>query len=218
MARKTTIRHSVSRAVFAGMIVLDIVSSSSVSEASVVSFKAVLSGAAEASPNSSPATGTAEVTIDDELLTMRVQSNFSDLVANVTAAHIHCCTAAASVGTAGVASGVPTFAGFPADVRSGSYDHEFDMTAASSFNPAYITANGGTVSAAFASLLAGLKGGSAYFNIHTVAYPGGEIRGFLETSSSAVPLPAGIFTLMLALAGLVGLSSFRTRKVTSNFN
>ena len=43
-----------------------------------------------------------------------------------------------------VATGVPTFLGFPTGVTNGYYDHTFDLTLASSFNPAYVTANGGT--------------------------------------------------------------------------
>ncbi|MBL8490154.1 MAG: CHRD domain-containing protein, partial [Rhodocyclaceae bacterium] len=141
-------------------------------------YKAVLDGPSEAPPNVSPGHGTATVTIDFDLMTMRIEASFSGLIGPVTASHIHCCTAVSGTGTIGVATVTPTFTGFPAGVTAGSYDHTFDMTIASSYNAAFIAARGGTVSGALNALLLGLDGGKAYFNIHTSAFPGGEIRGF----------------------------------------
>src|SRR5688572_22118433 len=100
------------------------------------------------------------------------------VVAGVTASHIHAATAVPGVGTAGVATTVPTFTGFPSGVTAGDYDRVFDMTLASSYNPAYITANGGTPASAFAALKTALNNGTSYFNIHTTAFMPGEIRGF----------------------------------------
>jgi CHRD domain len=211
MNQRNTVGRKLSRVVCAGVVALGAVAFTSISEASVINFKAVLSGGAEAPPNGSAATGTAEVTIDDVLLTMRVQADFSGLLANVTIAHLHCCTAIAGAGTAGVAAGIPSFAGFPAGATSGSYDRTFDLSVASSYNPPFIVANGGTISAAFASLLAGLKGGSAYFNVHKTEFAAGEIRGFLTAQSSSVPLPASIATLLMALGSLLGLSRFKVK-------
>ena len=54
------------------------------------------------------------------------------------------------------------------------------MTAPASYNPAFVTAHGGTAASAAAALLAGLEAGQAYLNIHTTTHPGGEIRGFLQ--------------------------------------
>lgn len=139
---------------------------------------ATLNGASEAPPNASTATGNAIITVDTVANTLRVQSTFSGLTGTVTAAHIHCCTAAPVSGTAGVATQVPTFQGFPSGVTSGTYDATFDMTLVSSFNPAFLTANGGTTATAFAALAAGIEAGRAYLNIHTTFAPGGEIRGF----------------------------------------
>jgi hypothetical protein len=149
------------------------------SHAAVITFTAPLSGAAESPPNASPAIGDATIEFDFNLATMRVIVNFSGLVQANTAAHIHCCTAVPGAGTIGVATMTPTFAGFPAAVTSGAYDHVFDMTLASSYNAAFITAHGGTAASAFNALAAGLESGNAYFDIHTTLFPGGEIRGFL---------------------------------------
>ena len=63
----------------------------------------------------------------------------------------------------------------------------FDMTQASSYNPAFVTLNG-SFGAAEAALLAGLHAGTAYLNIHTSMFPGGEIRGFLGEIPTAVQM------------------------------
>ncbi len=52
------------------------------------------------------------------------------------------------------------------------------MTIASSYNPAFISANGGTVATAFTALQTALADKKAYFDIHTNIFPGGEIRAF----------------------------------------
>ncbi|MEO6069443.1 MAG: CHRD domain-containing protein [Chitinophagaceae bacterium] len=141
-------------------------------------YTASLSGLNEASPNLSPGTGSATVTIVGN--TMRVQATFSGLVSGgTTASHIHATTAVAGTGNAGVATTLPSFPGFPLGVRSGSFDMTYDMTLASSYNPSFIAANGGTPASAFAALKAAMNSGKSYYNIHSIAFPGGEIRGFL---------------------------------------
>ena len=126
---------------------------------------------------SSSGTGTALVTWDTVTNMMTVNVVFSGLTSPDTAAHIHCCISAP--GTTGVATTVPTFTGFPGGVTSGTYAHTFDTLAPGSYNPAFVTAHGGTAASAAAALLAGMEAGQTYLNIHTVQFPGGEIRGFL---------------------------------------
>jgi len=170
-----------------------------------VVYETILSGAAESPPSGSAGTGTATITVDADLFTMRVEASFSGLGSNTTMAHVHCCTTTPGVSIAGVATQVPSFSGFPLGVTSGTYDMTFDMTQAASWNAAFITANGGTTGTAFSALLAGLDTGRAYFNIHTVNFGGGEIRGFL-----ALPEPG---TLALLGGGLVALAlARRTRR------
>jgi hypothetical protein len=141
----------------------------------------MLSGTNESPPNISPGTGYALVTYDPDTSMMRVQATFSGLVADgtgTTASHIHCCVMSPNP-NAGVATMTPSFAGFPLGVRAGTFDNTFDMTMAASYNAAFITAQGGTVGQALSVLLAGLANGTAYFNIHSSTFPGGEIRSTL---------------------------------------
>jgi hypothetical protein len=142
-------------------------------------------------------TGATSITLDTVANTLRVEAVFSGLSGTTTVAHIHCCTASPGTGTANVATAVPTFPGFPAGVQAGSYDMTFDLGAAATFNPAFVTANGDVAGAA-AALIAGLNGGVAYLNIHTMpTFTGGEIRGF----PTAVPEPAA------GALGLLGLGA-----------
>ena len=170
------------------------------------SFMAALSGPNESPANASPGTGTAYVTINGN--TMRVQVTFSGLTGNTTASHIHASTTAPFTGTTGVATTTPTFAGFPTGVTSGSYDNTLDMTLASSYNSAYITANGGTPTTAEAALFAAIPTGKTYLNIHTSTFSGGEIRGFLI----ATPEPGTVgFLIALAASGTLAIRRRKPR-------
>ncbi len=180
----------------------------SAAQAVPIEFTAVLNGPSESPPNASPGTGFAEVDFDPIAQTMRVQVNFAGLLGTTTASHIHCCTAVPFPGTAMVATTVPTFTGFPLGVTSGTYDHTFDMTLASSYNPAFITAEGGTTAVAEAALFNGLFAGTEYLNIHTTVVPGGEIRGFL----TPVPEPASFVLLASGLLGFGLLFGWRRNR------
>jgi hypothetical protein len=83
-------------------------------------------------------------------------------------------------------------------VTSGTFDRTFDLTASSTYNPAFVNAQGGTVAGAEAALVMALLAGETYINIHTSMFPNGEIRGFL----GAVPEPATWAMMLLGFAGL----------------
>jgi len=193
--------HAAAKLIFVTLLAL----AGATANATIIVYGAQLTGAAEAPPNASPGTGTAVVTIDDALFTMRVQVTFSGLTGTTTASHIHCCTAVPGVSTAGVATTTPSFVGFPLGVTAGAQDMTYDMTLASSYNPSFITAHGGTALSAFAYLLPHIANGEAYLNIHTSTFGGGEIRGFL------VPVPEPASLSLMAL-GLLGAGFARRRK------
>lgn len=154
----------------------------STASAAPVRYFGNLTGPAESPPNASPATGFALITVDAVAHTMAVDVTFSGLAGATTAAHIHCCTATAGASTAGVATTTPNFPGFPLGVTSGAYTQTFNLTDSASYNPSFVSANGG-VPAAEATLLAGIAAGKAYFNIHSSVFGGGEIRAFLAADT-----------------------------------
>jgi hypothetical protein len=148
----------------------------------------------------SPGVGSGTVDYDSTAHTLGLSVTFSGLVGTTTASHIHAPTATPFTGTAGVATTTPSFALFPLGVTSGSFANTLDLTLASSYNPSYVTANGGTTATAEAALAAAMAAGRAYWNIHSSFAPGGEINGFL----TPVPEPS---TLALAGLGAVGMAA-----------
>ncbi len=178
-----------------------------VAKADQLAFTTTLTGGQEVPPTGSPGIGIALVTVDTLTNLMTVNVSFTGLLSPTVASHIHCC---APLGVnAMVATAVPTFPGFPLGVTTGTYLQTFDLTAAATYNPAFITAHGGTVAGAQAAFIAGLVGGQTYLNIHTSQFPGGEIRGQLQ----AVPEPATLLLFGTSIAGAAeGLRRRRKRR------
>lgn len=189
------------RALLVSLLALGAVVMALPAQAAIITYQAFLSGANEAVPTGSPATGLAVVIVDDIANTIRIEASFAGLTTNDVAAHIHCCTATPGTGTAGVATAVPAFPGFPLGVTFGSYDSGFlNLLDPAFYNPAFVTNQaGGSVLVARNLLVNGLAAGTTYFNIHTTAFPGGEIRGFLTVPE---PVSLSLFGLGLAAVAL----------------
>lgn len=170
------------------------------------SWTAILNGANESPTNASPGTGSFTFSLTGNVLT--ISGSFTGLLGNTTASHIHCCTAASLTGTAGVATETPSFANLPLGVQSGTFSELLDLTQASSFNPAFLTAQGGIDNARVA-LINGMNSGKAYLNIHSTQFPGGEIRGFLITT---VPEPSSVLLMATGLFGIALLVMRRRRE------
>lgn len=166
----------------------------------ILIYDATLSGANEIPPTGSPATGSAQITIDDVANTMLVTETFSGLIGGPAgAAHIHCCIPVGM--STGIAVGFP---GFPA-ATSGAYTNTFDLTNAAIYTAGFLAASGGTAAGAENALLTGLAAGQAYANIHDAAFVGGEIRGQFAppATTSTAPEPAA-WALALIGLGLTG--------------
>ena len=184
--------------------------------AAAIPLSAILSPANEVPPTASTGSGTAILDLNLAAHTLRVQIAFSGLVptappgatAGTTAAHIHCClpSSFATGVNAGVATTTPTFANFPLGVLAGTYDNTLNLTLASSYNPAFVTLVGGLANAE-TSLVNGLLGGLTYLNVHTSAFPGGEIRGFVVQ----VPEPE-TYALLLAGLAIIGIAMRKRRR------
>ena len=153
--------------------------------------------------------GFVTVTVDDVANTLAISANWSGLTGTTTIAHIHCCVS--PPGTVGVAVTPGTLPGFPMGLTSGSYTtpSPLDLTSAATFTGTFVTNfGGGTTAGAQAALLDGLNNGTAYFNIHTTEFPGGEIRGFL----APIPEPQ-TWALMITGFGLLGAVMRRSRRI-----
>jgi hypothetical protein len=177
-----------------------------VAKADQVAFVATLTGSQEVPPNASPGIGSALVTLDTTTNLITINTSFAGLLSPTVAAHIHCCTPPGA--NAMVATQIPTFPGFPLGVTTGTYLQTFDLTQASTYNPAFITAHGGTVEGAMAAFIAGLLNGQTYLNIHTAQFPGGEIRGQLNQ----VPEPATLLLMGTGLMAAVGVIRKRVKR------
>lgn len=139
-------------------------------------FQANLAGVNEVPPVGSVGSGTVVISLNDHELT--VTGSFENLVSNFTASHIHL----APVGENGPVV-VPLEVETSDDMRSGVYtaaDNTFDLD----------TMEGVDADA----VVAAIEGGTAYVNVHSTAYPGGELRGQILALGNSAPEESAITT------------------------
>jgi hypothetical protein len=110
-------------------------------------MKAKLDGKSEVPPNSSAATGSADVDYDPASKKLRWKLSYSGLSGPATAAHFHGPAEAGK--NAGIAVAIPNATSSPVEGSATLTDAQ----------------------------AADLTAGKYYINIHTAANPGGEIRG-----------------------------------------
>lgn len=165
--------------------------------AAIFQYQATLDGAHEPSGDTgSLGTGLALVNYDSTAHMLYVSEYYVG-TANVTAGHIHAASASPFSGTAGVAVG---FTGFPTGSGSGTYNASFDLSLTSTYNAGFLGSQ--TASQAEASLISAFNAGKAYVNVHSVAFGGGEIAGFL----TPVPEPAETCVVGAGLLGAFALA------------
>jgi CHRD domain. len=132
------------------------------------SFVAGLKGSLEAPPISSPGVGFFQAASDGSSLTYTL--NYQGLAGGVTQAHIH-------FGQPSVNGGIVAFLcsadGNPVACPSPGQPVNGALTAA---NVQAIDEQG-IAAGDFAALLRAMRTGTAYVNVHTDRFPGGEIRG-----------------------------------------
>jgi hypothetical protein len=127
-------------------------------------FGGPLSGAQEVPAVATAATGEGTAVISPDGSTITYYVKYSGLSGAAVAAHIH-------TGAAGVAGGIILPLTVSASPMVGT------LTAAD-FTPS------GAITT-FAQAVAAIQAGNTYFNIHTAAHPGGEIRGQIGVTVAA---------------------------------
>jgi hypothetical protein len=146
-------------------------------QATLFNFTLDLNGLNEVPTTPSPGIGIGTATWDSDTSVLTMSGTFTGLLAPTSAAHIH-------TGVAGANGPVLVGITFSNFATSGTFSYS---------GTAVDTA--GEINALFA--------GGLYVNIHTLEFPGGEIRGQLT------PVPEPETYAMIAGAGLVGFGVFR---------
>ena len=137
-------------------------------------FAANLDGPTETPPRVSSGTATASF-VDDGAGTMTFTVTAQNLTTNWTLAHIH-------LADAGVAGGVivdlatgNNGTSLPPSATSGTITGTITKPNPGALNPGPTLGDGGTMT--YADLLALMRNGNTYVNIHTTRFPAGELRG-----------------------------------------
>ena len=151
-------------------------------------FNVSLDSAQENNPlDTSSATGVGTLTFDTTLNTLTFNNNFqwSGLSADSTLSHIHG-PALPSLSAGVLYNLTPTYTQVGPGIRQGTFSGTLSLV-------------DGTGNFTIAQQVSQLENGQWYLNIHSTAFPGGEIRGQIVL----VPEPSMLALLGLGAGGLV---------------
>lgn len=133
-----------------GMAVALFLLSASVAQAKTLHFTATLTGAAQVPPVTTSATGSVKATLDTDSKVFTYSATYSGLSGPAVAAHFH--------GPADRTANAPPVVPVPKSALASPIAGKATLTDAQ---------------------IGDLTAGKWYFNVHTAAHPGGEIRGQL---------------------------------------
>jgi hypothetical protein len=165
------------------MVVFIGVGALSVAGADARTFSArPLNGYEENPDISTVARGSFDATLSADGTTLSYEVRFDGLEGAVTQSHIHfgkpAINGGISIWLCGTAA-APGPAGTPACPESGSVSR--DVTAADVVGPL----GQGIEPGAFGEIIAAMRSGHAYVNVHSTKWPGGEIRAQINTTRSS---------------------------------
>jgi CHRD domain len=146
-------------------------------------YAAQLVSAQEVPSVSSVARGSFRATVDEAGQTIEYELTFTDLEAAVSQAHIHTAQHGVNGGIMLWLCGTPALpgpVGTPACPASG--------TITGTLTPTQIVAvpAQGIAPGEFAEVVAALRNGVAYANVHSAKFPGGEIRGQISRVTRSI--------------------------------
>jgi hypothetical protein len=163
-------------AIVAGLVaalVATLVGSQAVAGGGGDDFEAALSGYKETPQTlSSPGFGSFEAELDEDPEALSFELTFGGTPTAASAAHIHL---GARATTGGVSAFLCGGGGKPACPPDGG-------TVTGTITPADVIgpAAQGIAAGEFDELIAAMRAGATYANVHTAQYPGGEIRGQIQ--------------------------------------
>ena len=135
-------------------------------------FRATLSGFQETPTLFSTGSGTFTATLSSDGTSLTYTLSYTGLI-GASAAHIH-------LGAPAISGGVSAFlcgGGDKASCPASSGTVTGTITASDVIGPA----GQGLAAGNFAGLIASMRAGATYANVHTTAHPGGEIRGAITS-------------------------------------